>query len=109
MKLLLLEALRAPAVLAGWDVPKLELLVRQARRANLLSRLAVQLDLARLPEAPRRHFEAALVVARAQEEAIRREVAQVSEALRGVGTTAVLLKGAGYLFAGLPAAPGRLF
>jgi len=109
MNLPLLAALRDPAAIAGWDIPRLELLVRQARRANLLSRLALQVELDRLPEAPRRHFEGALVLARAQEEAIRREVAQVSEALRSVATTAVLLKGAGYLFAGLPPAPGRLF
>lgn len=109
MSLQLLAALRDPAAIPGWDIARLELLVRQARRANLLSRLALQVRLERLPQAPRRHFEAATILARAQEEAIRREVAHVSEALRSIATTVVLLKGAGYLFAGLPPARGRLF
>ena len=106
-------ALRDPAAVATWSVRDLETLVRQARSANVLARLAMRLDelglLARVPAAPRAHFEAARRVARAQEEAVRREVTQIARALEIARTSAVLLKGAGYLFAGLPAARGRLF
>lgn len=106
-------ALRDPAAVAHWSVRELEMLVRQARSANVLARLAMRLDelglMARLPAAPRSHFEAARRIAQAQEEAVRREVAQIARALEIARTSAVLLKGAGYLFAGLPAARGRLF
>lgn len=89
------------------------MLVRQARSANVLARLAMGLDelalLAQVPLAPRRHLEAARRVAQAQEEAVRREVRFIAKALEIARTSAVLLKGAGYLFAGLAAARGRLF
>ena len=106
-------ALREPAAVASWSARELETLVRQARSANVLARLAMQLDerglLAQLPAAPRTHFEAARRVAQAQEEAVRREVSHIAKAIEIARTSAVLLKGAGYLFAGLPAARGRLF
>ena len=108
-----LRALRAPEAIPGWSLAEQEMLIRQARRANVLARLAVLLDdagaLGRLAAEPRAHFTAAMVIARAQEEAVRREVREVRAALHGAGLSAVLLKGAGYLLAGLPAARGRLF
>ena len=107
------RALRNPRALAAWSLAQWEDLVRQARSANLLSRLAVLLDDEglehRVPEAPRAHLDAARVVARAQEEAVRREVAYIRKALTRTGVDVVLLKGAAYLFAELPAARGRLF
>ncbi|HVC11496.1 MAG TPA: nucleotidyltransferase family protein [Burkholderiales bacterium] len=106
-------ALRDPRALPGWPLARWEALVRQARRANLLSRLAVLLDadglLQSVPEAPRAHLDAARTVSQAQEEAVRREVAYVYQALAPTGAEIVLLKGAAYLFAGLPAARGRVF
>ena len=87
--------------------------MRQARNANLLSRLAVLLEeqglLQQVPAAPRAHLEAARVVSQAQEEAVRREVTYICKALTRTGADIVLLKGAAYLFAGLPAARGRVF
>ncbi len=106
-------ALRAPQALPGWSLPQWELLVREARGANLLARLAALLEdqglLQAVPPAPRAHLEAWLVVSRAQEEAVRREVAHLVKALAPTGADVILLKGAAYLFAGLPAARGRLF
>lgn len=88
-------------------------LIRQARSANLLARLAVLVRTAGLlesvPVQPRRHLESALILAHAQDDAVRREVAHVQRALNAIGVTLVLLKGAAYLMAGLPAAQGRLF
>ncbi len=107
------RALRNPHTLPGWTLSEWDALVRQARRANLLSRVAVDLDelnvLPRVPAAPRFHLDAALIVARAHEEAIRREVAYIRSALTRCGIDIVLLKGAAYLVAGLPAARGRVF
>jgi hypothetical protein len=109
---LLVLALRNPHSLAGWSLPQWETLVRQARSAKLLSRLALLLGdeaLAVVPPAPRAHLQAARVVARAHDEAVRREVGCVRQALARTGAVMVLLKGAAYLVAGLPAARGRVF
>jgi hypothetical protein len=106
-------ALRNPRALPEWTPAQWEGLIRQARSANLLSRLAFLLEdqglLERVPAAPRAHLEAARVVSRAQAEAVRREVAYVCKALARTGVDVVLLKGAAYLFAGLPVARGRVF
>jgi len=107
------RALRNPRALPGWTLSDWDALVRQARRANLLSRVAVDLNdlgvLPSVPAAPRVHLDAALIVAQAQEEAVRREVAYIRTALTDCGIDIVLLKGAAYLVAGLPAARGRVF
>lgn len=113
MTSLVAVALRAPQALPAWTLPRWELLVRQARSANLLARLAALLEdrglLQAVPPAPRAHLAAARVVSQAQEEAVRREVAHIVSALAPTGADIILLKGAAYLFAGLPAARGRLF
>lgn len=106
-------ALRSPAVVMAWSLPQWEALVRNARRTNLLPRVALAVAelglLPRLPQAPRAHLEAARTLAQAQAEAVRREVAYIDRALAPMGVPLVLLKGAAYLLAGLPAARGRLF
>ena len=110
---LLSVALREPQALPQWDVARWELLVRQARRANLLGRLAALLEdqglLHEINAAARAHLEAARTVSIAQEAAVRREVTHVCAALRNAGIEGILLKGAAYLFARLPAARGRHF
>jgi hypothetical protein len=110
---LLTAVLQAPQQLAGFTLPQWEELICQARRANVLSRIALAVDdlglLVRVPPAPRAHLESALVMARAQTEAVRREVAHVRRALAALDVDIVLLKGAAYLMAGLPAARGRVF
>ena len=106
-------ALRDPAALRGSSLPQWETLIRQGRRTNLLPRLALALDelglLGEVPPAPRVHLEAARTLARAQADAVRREVAYVDRALASAGVPIVLLKGAAYLIAGLSAARGRVF
>jgi hypothetical protein len=106
-------ALRDPATLVGSSLPQWDALIRQARRTNLLARVALALDELRLlpqvPPAPRAHLEAARTLARAQADAVRREVAYIDRALAASGISIVLLKGAAYLIAGLQAARGRVF
>ena len=110
---LVATALRSPQDLPEWPLRTWDELVRQARRGDLLARLAAMLDDAKLlgavPPAPRAHLEAARVFAQAQERDIRREVHEIRAALAPTGVDLVLLKGAAYLMAGLPAAKGRLF
>ena len=109
----LLLALHDPQALPGLALPQWEALVSQARRTNLLSRVAAALDtdnlLREVPAAPRAHLLGARALAQAQAAAVRREVAAIDHALSETGVPIVLLKGAAYLLAGLPAARGRLF
>lgn len=109
----LLLALRDPEALLGLKLPQWEVLVNQARRANLLSRVAAGFDrdglLREVPVAPRAHLLAARALAQAQADAVRREIAAIDRSLAATGAPVVLLKGAAYLLAGLPAARGRLF
>ena len=111
--LMVTAALQRPQELVAYTLRQWEDLVHQARRANVLSRIAHSLGelgfLPRVPPAPRAHLEAALVMAQAQTEAVEREVAFLRKALATIGVDLVLLKGAAYLIAGLPAARGRVF
>jgi hypothetical protein len=106
-------ALRDPGVLISASMPQWELLVRQARGANLLARMAESLDerglLPEVPAAPRAHLVAAQTLGQAQAHAVRREIAYIDRALASSGIPIVLLKGAAYLRAGLRAARGRIF
>ena len=110
---LVTAALRAPQETVAYTLRQWEELIHQARRANLLSRIAQSLGelrlLPRVPPAPRAHLDAALVMARAQTEAVQREVAFLRKALAKADVDLVLLKGAAYLIADLPAARGRVF
>ncbi|MFN3984744.1 MAG: nucleotidyltransferase family protein [Rhodocyclaceae bacterium] len=94
--------------LAGWD-----LLVRQARISQLLPRLATRVEESglngRIPAAPLRHLLAARELQQRQRQAVRWEVAHLTEALAARGVRALLLKGAAYEMAGLPPARCRLF
>ena len=94
--------------LCDWD-----LLIRQARSADLLARLAAMLEqtnlLEHVPLQPRAHLESALVMAAAQSDAVRREVEYVRLALNPLGVEPILLKGGAYQMAALPASLGRLF
>lgn len=109
----LLAALRTPEVAAAFAVADWEALIHQARRANLLARVALRLDecglLACVPPRPRAHLDSAATLATAQADAVRREVEHIRQALERTGVDIVLLKGAAYLLAGLPAARGRIF
>ena len=72
---LLIEVLREPRMLESLGLPQWELVIRQARSADLLSRLAESLpSLEDVPAAPRAHLLAARTVWAAQEEAVHREV-----------------------------------
>jgi len=110
---LLLRALREPHSLRAYSLAHWELLVRQARRANLLASLHETILAQGLqdvvPAAALRHAEWASVLADKHAEAVRWEVQLIGQALAASGVTVTLLKGAAYVLAGLPPARGRLF
>ena len=107
------HALRSPPSVLSWTASQWEMLIRQARSADLLPRIAALLEelglLERVPAAPRAHLIGARRLALAQADEVRREVGQIMKALGRTGADVVLLKGAAYLFARLPAANGRIF
>lgn len=109
--ILLLQVLLDPQLAPGLTAAEWDLLIRQARRANLLSRLAANLASMRdrLPQAPRHHLDAAELVARRQRQTTRWEVHCLRRTCAPLGIEPILLKGAAYLMAELPASQGRLF
>jgi hypothetical protein len=110
---LVAAALAAPANPPAATAADWTALVQQGRRAGLLARIAAQAATGGLasprPAGVTGHFESALRLGRAQQAEVRREVAFILQALQGLGAPVVLLKGAAYVMAGLPAASGRVF
>ncbi len=110
---LLVEALVSPGNCARYDLPQWDLLIRQARRSDLMATLALRVIAAgvfeRLPRRPRLHLESARRLARRHREIVRWDVQCLSEELAGLDLPIVLLKGAAYVMADLPPAQGRLF
>ena len=108
---LLLRILRNPASALALSPLDWDLLLRQARRGLLLTKLAVLLQpmLDRVPPGPRHHLHAALLTAQRQAKLTHWEVSRIHAALAPLGVEPILLKGTAYLMAGLPASEGRVF
>ncbi len=101
-----------PAQLATLDERGWDTLIRLARRANVLGKLAItaqDLPADALPAACRPHIRAALALSARQARAVGWEIECLRDALDELGLPLVLLKGAAYLAAGLPFARGRFF
>lgn len=103
----------APAQAPVLDSHQWETLLGQARQSWLLAKLAAHAQdqglLNTLPPGPRRHLQGALLLAERQQHEVRWEVNRIAHALNAIDCRIVLLKGAAYLKADLPAARGRLF
>jgi hypothetical protein len=108
---LVLRVLLAPTTALTLRPREWDLLLRQARRGLLLTKLAVLLkpSLNRVPTGPRHHLHAALLTAGRQSKLMQWEVRQIQAALKPMGVEPILLKGAAYLMADLPASHGRVF
>ena len=110
---LILQALREPEALISLSLPNWDLLIRQARRANLLARICILLEerglIEQVPPKPRDHLEWSRVVSEKHIQAVHWEITQIRKALAPVGEAVTLLKGAAYVMAKLPSAKGRLF
>ncbi|BBJ22857.1 hypothetical protein W01_07840 [Candidatus Nitrotoga sp. AM1P] len=110
---LILKALREPKALISLSLTDWDLLIRQARRANLLARICISLDerglLEQVPPKPREHLEWSRVISEKHIQAVHWEITQIRNALAKIGMPVILLKGAAYVMAKLPSAKGRLF
>ena len=106
------QALRAPLSLSGLQAWQWDKVLQQLRRANVVGRVAAQLDeagmLGQVPAGPREHLQGELKLVRAQHQQVRREVQHILACLSGLSIPVVLLKGAAYVLAESPAAVGRL-
>ena len=109
---LLARALREPALAGRLSAAELDLLVRQGRRADLLAllgeRLAAAGHLQPLHPRARNHVESARRLAAKQARDVHHEVHCIMRVLEPLWVPVILLKGAAYLLAGLPAGTGRL-
>jgi hypothetical protein len=110
---LLTRTLCTPDSITRFSMSEWDTLVRQARAAGLLARLSIrfrQLDLTTaIPGMVRWHFDAAETLADKQRIAVRWELQQLRTALSNLDSPLIILKGAAYVAANLPAADGRLF
>jgi hypothetical protein len=110
---LLARTLRSPDAITRFSMSEWDTLVRQARAAGLLARLAHRFRQGGLtdaiPSVARWHFDAAETLADKQRTAVRWELKQLCDALSDLGSPLIVLKGAAYVAANLPAAEGRLF
>lgn len=110
---LLFEALQAPEKLPALPPADWELLLRVARRNRLLGRLQSDLEqanlLGQIPPRAAAHLRASHNVIAHRQTLISWEVNRLLWALKGIDVPLILLKGTGYLLAGLPPARGRIF
>jgi hypothetical protein len=110
---LILTVFRQPACVVYFQLREWDLLIRQARHANVLASLHALLDehtlLSSVPSQPREHLLWAWLAAERHTQAVRWEVHLIREALAELGMPVILLKGAAYVMAKLPPARGRVF
>ena len=110
---LLIQALQAPVSLPRLPPADWELLLRVARRTRVLGRLEYDLacagQLGDIPPRAAAHLRAARNVIAHRNTLISWEVNRLLWALKGIDVPLILLKGTGYLLAGLPPARGRIF
>lgn len=110
--LVLVDALARPKTMCDLSDAQWNLLLREARTANVLGRLAVAAERLGLAESVPPHVASVLAAEHDfftyHQRRLRWEVNRVQSALRGVDTEILLLKGAAYEFADLMPARGRL-
>lgn len=113
LRALMLSALRHPEQAPALTAAQWSLVVPLARQSGLLARLCMALEAAgvldRIADGPRRHLEAARLVADRHRHDLLIEIRRIAETLAPLGVPVVLLKGAAYAAAALPPASGRTF
>lgn len=96
-----------------FTLPEWELVIGQAMHTRVPARLAqhfIDHDwMSLVPTGPRQYLEGGLRLADRQRHEVNWEVDCIRRALEDIETPVVLLKGAAYLMAGLPAGKARIF
>lgn len=113
MKTLLSTVFIEPKAALSLDLPQWDLLIRQARHANVLARLRSFLQdadiLGQVPAQPLQHLNSADIYYQRFHISLDQEIKHIKAALDTVGEPVRLLKGAAYLAAQDAAATGRTF
>jgi hypothetical protein len=109
---LLLGVLVRPALMAHLSEAQWDDVLPLARVSQLTARLAADVQARgladRVPSRVRAQFSAATALATHHERTVRWELNRIERALKHLRIPILLLKGAAYVAAGLPAARGRL-
>jgi hypothetical protein len=109
----IIRVLRDPQSACRLTLSEWDLLLRQARAARLIARLAYlveQFGIGKcVPDQVAIHLEGAAVTAARHRLAVEWETGHVGRALESAGLPLLLLKGAAYVVADLPPAHGRTF
>jgi len=110
---LISAVIQNPASTAGFSKADWDILIRQARRANILGMLFYFLREKKIKQAVPafafRHFQAQANLDENYRDAVKLECQRVSDILASINTPLVVLKGAAYVVADLPVSHGRLF
>jgi hypothetical protein len=108
----IIEALKHPETCSSLTLKQWEDCIRQARVSSLLAALYAVLQknqlLDDIPERPRAHLFSSWVVHQKQIESLSYEKKWLQKALQTVPADLLLVKGAAYILADLPAAAGRM-
>lgn len=106
-------AFREPHSVTSMRLDEWDLLIRQARHANVLAMLHAELEsqglLEAIPAQALEHLEWSVIIAERHTHAVRSEVRHIRTALAELEIPVMLLKGAAYVMAKLPSARGRTF
>jgi len=104
---------REPPLALKLNKPEWDLLIRQARSANVLATLGYLFDSEgisnHIPDQPRAHILSAQTYAARFTISLQREISCIQEVLKTVDTPLVLLKGSAYFIVQNEAAKGRIF
>lgn len=110
---MLVQILIEPSKAGSLTLCEWDLLVRQARSANVLPRLGFILRKHQLwpeiPEQPRQHLLSAQIFVEQFESTLKWEIHCIQKALHALNFTIIYLKGAAYYIVGHDAARGRVF
>ncbi|PCI70481.1 MAG: hypothetical protein COB26_03040 [Piscirickettsiaceae bacterium] len=103
----LIQALTGSRLLDDWDEVDWTIMIRQARRANLISR--IQVDTTDAPTKALMHLSNATIVANANTRSVKTEVDDIHRLLQVNNVPFILLKGAAYLYANLDFGKKRVY
>lgn len=110
---LIVDVMCQPEMVGELTDVEWDLLIRQARRSDILAKLASVLKEQGLfesaPDKAKAQLQSGQILADKHEQVIRWEVNRILEALNEADVAVTLLKGAAYLLADLPVSRGRLF
>lgn len=110
---LLAEVIHQPLKIKTFSLEDWDLLVRQARRANVFGTLAYRLEREGLdqfiPCVVKRHFDSQKQLDIFYRQSVGYELDFIDDALSGLNTPFIVLKGAAYVASDLPCSYGRMF